>query len=68
MGKWFTLISLLINCRKNYSVRFLAKELEVNKNTAHYMIQRIDRGLKNHEQRKLIFKIANYVTNQSTNS
>ena len=68
MGKWFTLVSILINCRKNYSVRFLAEKLEVNKNTAHYMIQRIDRGLKNQVQRELILKIANYVTNQSTNS
>jgi len=59
MMKWFTLIYILINCRKKYSVRFLAKELEVNKNTAQYMIQRIDQGMKNQKQRELIFAIAN---------
>lgn len=39
--KWFLAISLVLNARKGLSARQLARDIEVNKNTAWYMLMRI---------------------------
>lgn len=41
LTKWFQAIPLVLTESKSISVRKLAKEIEVNKNTANYMIVRI---------------------------
>jgi len=41
LGKWFKAIKLIVKKSPNISSRSLAKEIEVNKNTANYMISRI---------------------------
>jgi transposase-like protein len=41
LQKWFVAIDLVLNSPKGISVRKLAKEIGVNKNTACYMIERI---------------------------
>lgn len=41
LQKWFLAISLILNAYKGVSARQLARDLEVNKNTAWYMAMRI---------------------------
>jgi transposase-like protein len=41
LQKWFLAISLILNAKKGLSARQLARDLEVNKNTAWYMGMRI---------------------------
>jgi transposase-like protein len=41
LQKWFLAISLVLNAKKGLSARQLARDLEVNKNTAWYMGMRI---------------------------
>jgi transposase-like protein len=41
LQKWFLAISLLLNAKKGLSARQLARDIEVNKNTAWYMGMRI---------------------------
>ncbi len=41
LEKWFLAINLVLNSLEDISVRKLAKEVGVNKNTACYMIERI---------------------------
>jgi transposase-like protein len=41
LQKWFVAISLVLNAKKGISARQLARDLEVNKNTAWYMGMRI---------------------------
>ncbi len=41
LQKWFLAISLILNAKKGISARQLARDLEVNKNTAWYMAMRI---------------------------
>lgn len=60
LQKWFLAIFLLINQRSLLSVRCLAVKVGVSKNTAHFMIARIDSGLKDPEQRRIIQAIADY--------
>lgn len=50
--KWFLAISLVLNAKKGISARQLARDLEVNKNTAWYMGMRIRRAMI--EQRELM--------------
>ncbi len=45
LHKWFVAISLMLSSPKGISVRKLAKEIDVNKNTACYMIGRIQRAI-----------------------
>jgi len=45
LNKWFRAIQLIVRISPNISVRNLAKEIEVNKNTANYMISRIRTGM-----------------------
>lgn len=45
LQKWFLGISLILNAKKGISARQLARDLEVNKNTAWYMSMRIRRAM-----------------------
>jgi transposase-like protein len=52
LQKWFLGISLILNARKRISARQLARDLEVNKNTAWFMAMRIRRAMM--EQKTLL--------------
>jgi transposase-like protein len=52
LQKWFLAISLILNAKKDISARQLARDLNVDKNTAWYMAMRIRRAMI--EQRELI--------------
>jgi len=41
LQKWFLAISLTLNAKKGISARQLARDIEVNKNTAWYMLMRL---------------------------
>ena len=41
LRKWFLLIAIVMDSRKSPGVRWLARVLGVNKNTANYMLMRI---------------------------
>lgn len=45
LQKWFVAIPLVLNSPKAITVRQLAKEIGVNKNTACYMIERIRKAM-----------------------
>lgn len=45
LQKWFLAISLILNAKKGISARQLARDLDVNKNTAWYMGMRIRRAM-----------------------
>lgn len=57
MQKWFLTIHLLIAERANISSRQLAIKLGVDKNTAWFMIVRINRAMLNQVERDLLLKI-----------
>jgi len=46
LQKWFLAISLIINAKKGISARQLARDLEVNKDTAWRMAMKIREGMK----------------------
>lgn len=48
LQKWFLAISLVLNAKKGLSARQLARDLEVNKNTAWYMGMRIRNAMFEH--------------------
>lgn len=54
LQKWFLAISLLLNARKSITVQRLAQDLEVNKNTAWYVGERIRKAMLDSDQRSLI--------------
>jgi transposase-like protein len=54
--KWFYSIYIIVNSHKRISVRELAKEIKVNKDTACLVIQKIRQGIFN--DKALLFKIA----------
>jgi transposase-like protein len=43
--KWFLAISLVLNAKKGISARQLARDIEVNKNTAWFMLMRIRKAM-----------------------
>lgn len=45
LQKWFLAVSMMINALKGMSARQLARDIEVNKNTAWYMAMRIRRAM-----------------------
>lgn len=55
LHKWFMAIRLVLNSAGGISVRQLAKEIGVNKNTAAYMIERIRQAM--FEEQKLLQKL-----------
>jgi transposase-like protein len=55
LQKWFVALSLTLNAKKSTAARQLARDLEVNKDTAWFMAMRIRRAMKEHpEQRALL--------------
>ena len=50
LQKWFVAIHLVLNLPGGISVRQLAKEIEVNKNTACYMIERICKAMTEEQE------------------
>lgn len=48
LQKWFLAISLILNAKKGISSRQLARDIEVNKNTAWYMGMRIRKAMIEH--------------------
>lgn len=44
LQKWFLAISLMLNAKKGISARQLSRDIEVNKNTAWYMLMRLRRA------------------------
>jgi len=45
LQKWFLALSLILNAKKGLSARQLARDLEVNKNTAWFMAMRIRKAM-----------------------
>ena len=45
LQKWFLAISLVLNSKKGIGTRKLARDIEVNKNTAGYMVIRIKKAM-----------------------
>lgn len=54
LQKWFLALSLVLNAKKGISARQLARDLEVNKNTAWYLGMRIRKAMSERFQRKLL--------------
>jgi transposase-like protein len=57
LHKWFQAIWLVLNQSRRISVRQLAKEIGVSKNTASYMIDRIRKAIN--DEPELLHKIMN---------
>jgi transposase-like protein len=57
LDKWFRAIQIVAKRAPNISSRNLAKEIEVNKNTANYMISRIKIAMI--EELDLLIKVSN---------
>src|SRR5258706_9840225 len=45
LQKWFLAISLILNAKKGIAARQLARDLEVNKNSAWYLAMRIRKAM-----------------------
>lgn len=58
LQKWFLGIILILNYQKSTSVRYLAKSLSINKNTAWIMISQIRKAMSEISQRNLLLAIA----------
>lgn len=54
LQKWFLAISLILNAKKGIAARQLARDLEVNKNTAWYLAMRIRNAMTESTQRELL--------------
>jgi transposase-like protein len=63
LWKWFSAISILRSSKNRVSVRTLAKQISVSKNTANHIIERIQNSKK--EDKELINKIEkNFISEQ----
>lgn len=54
LQKWFLAVSLILNAKKGIAARQLARDLEVNKNTAWYLAMRIRKAMIETKQRELL--------------
>lgn len=54
LQKWFVAISIVLNAKKGISARQLARDIEVNKDTAWYMGMRIRKAMGAQEERDLL--------------
>ena len=54
LQKWFLAISLILNAKKAISSRQIAKDIEVNRNTAWYMGIRIRRAMFESQSRNML--------------
>lgn len=50
LQRWFLAIAIVLNAKKGISARQLARDIEVNKNTAWFMLMRIRRSMREHKQ------------------
>jgi transposase-like protein len=66
LQKWFVAIHLMLNSPGGISVRQLAKEIGVNKNTACYMIERIRKAVHDEPEILQMFIEDNDVSNNKT--
>jgi hypothetical protein len=57
LQKWFLAIWLMLSGRRGISARALAREVQVNKNTACSVSNRIRAAMKERHQRELLLKI-----------
>ena len=46
LQKWFLTISLVLNAKKGISARQLARDIEVNKNTAWFVLMRVRKAMR----------------------
>ncbi|HUJ17227.1 MAG TPA: IS1595 family transposase [Nitrospirota bacterium] len=54
LQKWFLAISIILNAKKGLSSRQLARDLEVNRNTAWYMAMRIRKAMTQFQDQTLL--------------
>jgi hypothetical protein len=54
LQKWFLAISLMLNSKKGLSTRQLARDIEVNRNTAWYLGKRVRRAMTDAGERELL--------------
>lgn len=54
LQKWFLAITLILNAKKGIAARQLARDLDVNKNTAWYLAMRIRNAMAEREQREFL--------------
>jgi transposase-like protein len=57
LQKWLLAVSLVLNAKKGIAARQLARDLEVNKNTAWRMAMKIRRAMIDTEQRNLLTRL-----------
>lgn len=62
---WFLAIVLILNAKKGIPARHLARELNVNKNSAWRITLRIREAMSNAEQRGLLHRIAEKVEDET---
>lgn len=65
LKKWFTTVHILQSINKEISSRELAQILSVNKNTAWYLIKRIENGFLNTKDRQLILSLSERLRGQN---
>lgn len=65
LKKWFITLHILLNLKKEIPSRDLAQILSVNKNTAWYLMKRIENGLSNTKDRQLILSIVERLRGQN---
>lgn len=60
LSKWFLAIVLILNTQDRVSVRQLSRSLKVNKNTAWYLLSRIQKAMIQTDQRQLLLNLAEF--------
>ena len=65
LNKWFTALHVLLFINKEITSRNLALILSVNKNTAWYLMKRIENGLLDTNNRQIIFSIMEKLRGQN---
>ena len=64
LNKWFTALYILLFINKEITSRELASILSVNKNTAWYLMKRIENGLLDTNNRQTIFSVMDKLRGQ----
>jgi transposase-like protein len=65
LNKWFTALHILLIENKEVTSRDLASILSVNKNTAWYLMKRIENGLSDTNNRQIIFSVLDKLRGQN---
>lgn len=60
LQKWFLAVSLILNAKKGISARQLARDLEVNKDTAWRISMKIREAMSQAHQRELLTGLVEY--------